>query len=196
MRVRRSRAILVLALTFILGFATLYLLYDYGLFAEPDKSILCPGAILVVSVQSHGRQDVPGTPNTGEGGQLYIRDGVVYLMYKTPEINLTLGQVVSKYGPPEKVATYIGQMEKLVYSFFLYYPSKGLIFGSLTPIEPGREKASVTEDWRVTWIRYFAPTTLEGYLEVTQPDRPDHHAYVLRSVEDWQGFGVYDFGSD
>ena len=40
MRVRRSRAMLVLGLILLLCLASLYFLYDYGLFAEPDRSIL------------------------------------------------------------------------------------------------------------------------------------------------------------
>lgn len=229
MRIRRSRAILALGLILVFGLALLYFLYDYGVFAEPDRSILtdepCAAPCWQGIVPSQTTEDeairiLENNPFVSRrhlgcqrtepreticswlgkywragASKLYARDGVVSLMYLTPEINLTLGQVVTKYGPPEKVYTAIGGIEKLVYCFHLYYPSKGLHFISLTPIDPGEQKAPVTEHWTVNSMEYFAPTSLEGYLEVAIPDIPESRARALREVEDWQGFGVYDFSS-
>lgn len=230
MRLRRSRVILGLGLVLLLGLVVLYLLYDYGVFAEADRSILtdepCAAPCWQGIIPSHTTEEeairiLQNNPFVSRHGvhchhtdprsticrwtakhwrggvnRLYTWDGVVYLMYLTPEINFTLGQVVGKYGPPEKVYTDIGGIEELVYCFHLYYPSRGLAFISLTPIDPGKRKASVSEDWTVNSIDYFAPTSLKGYFEVLIPDLPDSRARALREVEDWQGFGIYDFGSD
>lgn len=126
-------------------------------------------------------------------GLLLLRNDVVELIVLRGMRNrLTLGQVVEKYGAPEKVAAWYAWAGGTAYYIRLYYPSRGLIFNVNTRprASPTADTDVITEDMRATHVYYFAPTSMEDLLlTVFIPVASEKGPRMLEKLQDWPGFG-------
>jgi len=125
-------------------------------------------------------------------GLLFLRNDVVERIYLRMRCNITLGQVVEKYGPPEKVAAWYARAAGTAYYIRLYYPSKGLLFFVDTrPIaSPTADTDVITEDMVITDVLYYAPTSIEDLLlSDLMPVESEEGPHMLKKLQDWQGFG-------
>lgn len=125
---------------------------------------------------------------------LFLRHDVVELIdLRGMRNRLTLGQVVEKYGPPEKVAAWYAWGGGTAYYVRLYYPSKGLVlFVDTRPrASPLGDTDVIAEDMTVTEVLYVAPTsTIEDlFLRDLMPVESEQGSRMMEKLQDWQGFG-------
>ena len=66
----------------------------------------------------------------------YLRDGTVLRVEIDLDYDLTLGETVDKYGPPESVYAYVGRAESLWQDISFDYPSIGFTVDSYSLINP------------------------------------------------------------
>ena len=127
---------------------------------------------------------------------LYLREGKVVLIDIHPDYTLTLGQVVDKFGPPERVYVGLGLGGNLLIAY-LDYPAQGLRFTAEWPVRDRTERrivdsgiALLTEDREIVEVAYFAPGPLEDVLQNPHryPPKGRVEEYLERAQE-WEGFG-------
>ena len=123
--------------------------------------------------------------------RLYIRERKVVLIQVHPDYTLTLGQVVGKFGPPERVyATLAGGGAALTVQ--VDYPAQGLRFTGQWPISDRSRVAGgtalITEDLKIVDAYYFVPGSLEDLLRASVGTPWEVEEYLNRSQE-WKGFG-------
>jgi hypothetical protein len=111
--------------------------------------------------------------NWEKGIVSYIKLGLYY--------NLTVGQVIDKYGQPEKVRILSGGIPEHWYWIVdFYYPDEGLLFISYT-----QEFSTVlTRQTEVGGIYYYAPTTLRDWIKLLEGETSS-----LDRMQPWKGFG-------
>ena len=125
-------------------------------------------------------------------GLLSLRNDVVERIDLRMRYKITLGQVVEKYGPPEKVAAWYARAAGTAYYIRLYYPSKGLLFlvDTRPRASPLGDTDVITEDMVITDVLYFAPTSIEDLLlSDLIPIGNEKGPHMLERLQDWPGFG-------
>lgn len=111
------------------------------------------------------------------------------------EFDLTLGEVMDKYGIPEKYHLYksegtlVGGGHTPVVAVFFYYAQRGLVFAAFLPIsDPGSETVVIDANTTLTRVYYFVPTSVERLVD---------DVYLLKGrirweepLDDWQGLPI------
>jgi hypothetical protein len=166
--------------------------------SQLEESLLVQGGCSV----DYGLTEREGVPLTvfswqsssGEGNWIYLKDKQVLWMYIGLENELTLGEIVEEYGPPESVYASLIRTGYLRYYIEANYPAQGMEFSTtLHPCDPDNTNCEdnmiLSEDVAMTTALYFAPTSLEGmYGEVFLLPADEMEHYLANSQE-WQGFG-------
>ena len=122
-----------------------------------------------------------------------LRDGRVLLIEIYLDYDLSLGEVVAKYGPPEGV--YALETRTFGCRAILDYPAKGLTFSSYSSsvdyedVFPRKGVGVLSEDLKVASVAYYAPTSLESALRDVFLLYPDRIERMLSDEQPWQGFG-------
>lgn len=123
---------------------------------------------------------------------IYLRDGKVLRIEISLHGGVTLGEIVDKYGPPERISAFVSVTDFYWYQITIDYPCQGLRLESFSLIDP-KEVASgtisVTRDMRITDARYYVPTSLEKALSEAFWLPPDRIADYMASSQEWAGFG-------
>jgi hypothetical protein len=127
---------------------------------------------------------------------LYIRiEGKVELIRIHPDYTLTLGQVIDKFGPPERVYVGLGGGGNVLIAY-LDYPAQGLRFTAHWSPRDYTERsivdsgtAPLTEDWEIGDVAYFSPGPLEDVLQNPYLNVPDEVEVYLERAQEWKGFG-------
>jgi hypothetical protein len=126
---------------------------------------------------------------------LYIREGKVVLIQIHVDYSLTAGQVVSKFGPPERVYVGLGGGGNVLIAY-LDYPAQGLRFTVDWSVRDLSERSMVdsgiallTEDREIADVAYFAPGPLEEVLQNPYLNVPDEVEVYLKRAQEWKGFG-------
>jgi hypothetical protein len=128
----------------------------------------------------------------GDYNRIYLRDGKVLRIKIEIDYDLTLGEVVDKYGSPEYVYAYT--RDGLNYLVSLSYLDLGLEVNSYT-YSPDADKyivskdiGIVSKDLKVEDVTYFSPTSLRGLLEEVLLLSPDGVEYHMTNRHEWTGF--------
>jgi len=125
--------------------------------------------------------------------RLYLCDNVVVWIKTYLEYELTLRQVLDKYGLPEGI--YVSDHPSDArYHVSMDYPHRGLsfeVFDVLSLEDMERRVAPVSEDMKVTSVYYFAPTSIEGELRDVHLLSPEGVEQALEHLQEWHGFGEY-----
>jgi hypothetical protein len=118
-------------------------------------------------------------------GDVYVRDGVVTQISVALDFDLTLQDVLDKYGAPEKLLAYQIGSDILNTNIHFYYPQQGLIFVSWADPVPPSDSFALNPVTPITLVYYFAPTSMDSLFN----DLPQY-ARRLRFGEeyllDWQ----------
>ncbi len=133
----------------------------------------------------------------GSHGGVKTRNDLVFEIYLSPEFNLTLMDVIDRFGEPDYVFSQDSHIGELVcFDTYFYYPNRGIMvqfnecrkhFGSDHP-------SVISGDELIDNVVYFPASTKtyeEFLLEIWQP-----HEEIVRFIsinsEIWRGFGVYN----
>lgn len=120
-----------------------------------------------------------------------IRDESLIAIRIHLDYELTLEQLLEEYGHPERFRAYWAGWSSAYALVNLYYPSHG--FTAQLEVAPSDGHHDLQPQSRVTRVWYFAPTTLDGLLNlagvVPFPDDPEDADTVL---QDWHGYGPVD----
>jgi hypothetical protein len=123
----------------------------------------------------------PRWPHRGQN-TFYLQDGVLQIIRMHVDCRVTLGEVVNRYGPPDKLAT-----GRRVLPF---HRSLGMMLELPDVVE-------LTPETRIVAVKYYQPASLHDVLAVnawgqgkvlTQRQR-DQLREWLRGWHDWQGYG-------
>jgi hypothetical protein len=118
------------------------------------------------------------------------QEGVVQEIVLGLTHELTVNQVINKFGPPEAIEASIGGIpEQWYWIVDLYYPTFGLQLQAFTT-----EYSTLLEpSTQVDVVYFFEPTSLQQrvYDQYGQDDAAEGSitAFVLRSMRPWQGYG-------
>lgn len=124
---------------------------------------------------------------------IYLRDGKVLRIEIGLHGRVTLGEIVDKYGPPERISAFVSVADFYWYHITIDYPSQGLRLESFSLVDP-KEVASgtisVTREMRITGACYYEPTSfLEKALGEAFLLPPDRVADYIAGSQEWAGFG-------
>lgn len=164
--------------------------------AFPDSKE--PLKILYSTIDTDGRCQTWGlgvrvSEQEFDAREVILVDNKVRLIRGAPPEDLTLGQVVARFGPPERILPALEQgPEGPYYTLDVYYPSKGLAF-SMKPNQS--DVGGIRQNTPVDDMEYFAPGDLVSYYNSMREcvDAPelldDRVAAKLRHTIPWPGYG-------
>lgn len=99
------------------------------------------------------------------------------------DYDLTLEQLLQRYGPPDKFdAVDAGPPERPYVAVSLYYPERGIMVQLELPIT----RVELRPDTKVIRVWYMPPTTLEGIARAMGVPHPGD---FVRRLQNWQGYG-------
>jgi hypothetical protein len=119
-----------------------------------------------------------------------IKGEMLQVLMLCLDYELALEDIVGRYGTPEKLwaaRTSLGGVEVAVR---LYYPGEGLI--PTLVLQPTNGYYELEPGSKVTAVRYFAPTSLEGLIDFGESIPFPPREYVDTDLADWQGYGPID----
>lgn len=125
---------------------------------------------------------------------IVLRDGKVLWIEIGLDYELTLGEIVNKYGSPESIYAYAGCADFCWYSINFDYPTMGLMLQSYSLADPGDVADGtvlISEEVKITTACYFAPASLQKILGEVLMLPPDRVEYFMTSRQKWEGFGRY-----
>ena len=122
---------------------------------------------------------------------LLIRDDVLNVIMVCLDYDLTLGQLLERYGPPEKFRANWKGGSSIDAEVILFHPGLGLT--SRLELKPSDGGYELRPESKVMRVWYFAPTSLDGLFDLAGwipfPDKREHAEIVL---QDWQGYGFIE----
>ena len=124
----------------------------------------------------------------------HVRGGYLALIEIQIDFELTLGELVGKFGPPEGVYAY-EKLHSYTYTVILDYPTLGMSFTSvLLPVSSsevllGRDVGLISPDFVVTEAHYYVPGTLTSVMRDAFLKSPEWVEQILRDEQPWRGFG-------
>jgi hypothetical protein len=116
-----------------------------------------------------------------------IKGEMLQVLMICVDYKLTLENIVDRYGTPEKLWAswaWPGGVEAAV---TLYYPGEGLAVGLV--LQPANGYHELEPDSKVTVVWYFAPTSLEGLIDLGDSILFPPKEYVDTELADWKGYG-------
>lgn len=123
------------------------------------------------------------SPYTGNGS-IGLIDGVVESIVVEGRFDATLGQLVERYGPPERYQVDASGGEMAAWEYDFYYPERGAMFEASYKACPGKNLPAPVyaeaEMWRMGLLE---AGTLEEQIERRFGEYPP-----LRPLHRWHGF--------
>ncbi|NIN64367.1 MAG: hypothetical protein GTO63_06635 [Anaerolineae bacterium] len=140
------------------------------------------GEVVGVSVQWWSRADTAGVPRQF-GNSFSIKDGILQYMTIFLDVEVTVEDLLERYGPPDKFSAYMVGAHPAWVELTLYYPEYGFMSELIIPPDDVR----LTPEREVLYVWYFRAAPLEEFLEMS---RDIGHPTVSDDVlQDWQGYG-------
>jgi hypothetical protein len=128
----------------------------------------------------------------GRHNFIYLRGGKVLRIEVGLNGEITLAEIIEKYGPPERVYARVGAADFYWYHMAFDYPAYGLRLRSFSPVNPKEVESgtiSVVGEMRITEACYYAPvSSLEEALREIFLLTPDQIAKYMVDSQEWQGF--------
>lgn len=137
-------------------------------------------------------------PSIGSIGSVTVKDGVVNTIYLNPHFDVTLGDLVDRFGEP--IYLFVQEMpgDLVCYDIGIYYPNQGIMARLLNCHDLWRDASvpmgstRLSEESIIESVYYFEPATTldQALLNIWLPEqiKVDH---ILANVADWRGFGIY-----
>ncbi|MCP4539420.1 MAG: hypothetical protein GY832_19965 [Chloroflexi bacterium] len=124
--------------------------------------------------------------------RVYLRDDQVLWIEIALDYDLTLGDVVDKYGPPEGIYVFVGTADFDWYNIRFHYPEIGLTLESFSLVDPKDTvggKILLSESIKITDAQYYAPASLQSVLGEVFFLTPEQVEQYIINTQSWQGFG-------
>ncbi len=142
------------------------------------------GEVVGVSVQWWSRADTAGVPRQF-GNDFSIKDGVLQYMMIFLDYEVTLEELLSRYGEPHKWSTSWVSLHIPDVDVKLYYPNHGLTAWLRLPADD----VWLRPENRVRRVRYSRVVPLEDFLELG-PEIGYFLPGQEEALRDWQGYGI------
>lgn len=135
------------------------------------------------------RRQIPGRNNS-----FAARNGMLIIMRMYVDTQVTLGQVVDRYGPPDKFESRLSPHPGPVYIVVdLFYREHGM----MVELELSEDDPELRPETEVVIVEYYEPAPLEEVLLTSawgyaKPRTQDELEWVKKSLEnwyDWEGYG-------
>ena len=123
----------------------------------------------------------------------FVHDGVVYtIAFEGPQVSL--GQVVDRYGRPDSIAAVFHQVDTKRLRILLYYPTKGVIASYFEGRWEGDDgKFEVLPELPVDQLIIFNSSDFEQSPELQTMILTRGNGYdAYPESQQWHGFGSYD----
>lgn len=123
---------------------------------------------------------------------LYTRNNVVELIRIKPRIQLTLSQLVARYGSPEKfwARGYPADKPDWGFDVSFFYPKVGFVADlHAAPRKNDYGKFIVAEDMQVNNLYYFPAGTIEDVFKMQYYAGTVTGGITIQQLQDWKGFG-------
>ncbi len=132
------------------------------------------------------------TSQRGKSNWIRLRDGKIQRIEIRPDFDLTIGEVISLFGPSEGVYAYVEGSERYVYRLILDYPTRELEFlsdadGRYLSLQD--RTGTIQEKQSATVVYYYAPQPLESALREVFGCYPAYIEAMLRDEQSWPGIG-------
>lgn len=145
------------------------------------------GEVVGVTVQWWSRADTAGVPRQF-GNDFGIEGGVLQDMMIWLDCEVTLEDLLSRYGPPHKWSTSWVAPDVPDVDVVLYYPNHGFTASLTLPADD----VWLRPDSNVDLVRYYPVVPLEDFLQLG-PELGYFYAYEEESLREWQGYGIVWF---
>jgi len=136
------------------------------------------------------RWDRRGT--SGQESAFHIQDGVLSLMSMYVESDVTLEQVVGRFGTPDEFAAGLKMSGRIYALVTLFYREPGMIL----ELHLYDDVPELKPETKVVRVWYFEPVPLEEAIAVQQGKKgeplEDFELEWLGYWHDWQGYGVVE----
>lgn len=135
---------------------------------------------------------------TGSGtglNRLYLQNGIVIRIDLRIQYDLTLEDLVNKYGAPEQVYTRLSGTDFWNYLVVFSYPSLGIQVSSFqSRIDPDKFVVQpgiglLSQSFPINDVVYFEPMSYQDMLINVFFLGEDGSEYWMRNSHTWQGFG-------
>ena len=140
------------------------------------------GEVVGVAVQWWSRADMASGPSP-LGNHLSIRDGVLHNMIIGLDVEVTLQDLLERYGPPDKFSAWAEGVEVPYVNVSLYYPRHGLMVTVIIPLDDPQ----LTPESEAVQVWYFRTASLEDLLVPTRDAR--YPSVSEDTLQDWHGYG-------
>jgi hypothetical protein len=142
------------------------------------------GEVVGVSIQWRSTAAVS---RSVESNAFVIEDGLLESIVIYPDREVTLENVVERYGSPEKFRAFVAGFHQPYVSLTVYYPTHGFTADLELTIDDPR----LRPDSEVVRVWYFRAAPLERFVELAcDAGRFSGPPYkVLARLRDWEGYG-------
>jgi hypothetical protein len=130
----------------------------------------------------------PACDDPAKVSDVYVYDGVVTQISVALDFELTLQEVLGKYGTPDKLLSFQRGVERITNYIHFYYPQQGLIFVSWADPVPPSEPFMLEAKTPITVVYYFAPTSMARLFDEL-PQYKRRLPFGQEHLLDWQGLG-------
>jgi len=141
--------------------------------------------VVGVSVQWQSVVEMHGSKGWNS---FHIEDGVVQSIETYLDFEVTLGELLDRYGPPTSLRAQYSPPPSVDAEITLFYPELGLAARVL--LKPPEDHLELQPGSTVERVWYFSPRPLEELCDLSGavrfPDKPEHIEIVLQP---WEGYG-------
>ena len=170
-------------------------LKDDALLILSNLEYISPNTMSESNFSEPGVQGYKFRLRGGSHGEIVIRDNIVFELFLEPDFNLTLSNLMDRFGAPDYLFTQSTGGPKVCHETHFYYPERGIMLYLHECEKIGGEEQFrvISGEELVTNIVYFEPSTKsyeEVLLELWQPyDETAQH--ISAYSEPWDGFKHY-----
>lgn len=138
-------------------------------------------------------------PSIGSIGSIAVKDGVVNSIHLNPRYDVTLGDLVNKFGEPPYLFVEGMPGGLVCYDVSMYYPDQGIMARILECHDVWRDAdvplgaIRLGEENLIESVHYFEPvnTLDQALLNIWLPEQ-QKVGHIPANVIDWEGFAIYD----
>ncbi len=146
------------------------------------KTTRASGEVVGETVQWWSTADMANAPRQF-GNRMHIVDGLLEHLTVFLDVDVTLEDLLERYGPPEKFTAWHEGVEVWYVKVTLYYPRDGFMTTLIIP----PHDAQLRPESEVVTVWYFQRAPLEEFLELSRDiGYPTVSDEVL---QDWHGYG-------